>query len=66
MSTDEREGVAVCLDCDGSGSDGEEMCERCQGNGEIVVDWALYLGCTEEEAEMADRAWKKHEAAGPK
>jgi DnaJ-class molecular chaperone len=21
-----------------------ETCARCQGNGEIVVDWSLYLG----------------------
>ena len=23
--------------------DEPEFCERCQGNGEIVVDWARYL-----------------------
>jgi RecJ-like exonuclease len=67
VSDDNREGVALCPECDGAGSDDDaRTCERCQGNGEIVVDWALYLGCSPEDAAKIDAAWKRHEAAGPK
>lgn len=41
MTDDEREGVALCPECDGAGSDDDaRTCQRCEGNGEIVVDWA--------------------------
>lgn len=47
MTTDEDEGVTPCPDCDGTGEAGvnseSALCERCMGNGEIVVDWGLYL-----------------------
>ncbi len=67
MTSDERDGVETCPECDGAGSDDDaRTCQRCEGMGEIVVDWAKYLGCTDKEAAMADAAWERHKAAGPK
>lgn len=65
MTTDEHEGVAPCPDCDGGRDESNDTCERCCGNGEIVVDWARYLRCSEDDAAMADAAWKRQEAARP-
>lgn len=45
----------TCSQCMGSGygnhPDSGEVCERCQGNGEIVVDWETYLHPTSLAAE---------------